>query len=209
MNKETEYTIDGIIYPPAGWTCIENDIRDEWKGWIELPGGIEGHTGKYPNYQNLLFDVVRALNPKNILEIGFNAGHSACCFLNAAPKAEMVTFDICHHGTEKPAIEVLKKYFNIKLIEGDSRETVPTFFKENDVKFDFAFIDGGHQSDLPYEDMKNVKHIINIGGLLIIDDMGVGSVDECFNRIDWTGFCDLSGDLSHIEKNIVILKRML
>jgi len=193
---------------------IMDDNRNKWKGWSELPTAKEGNTGKYPNYQNLLFNMLQETKPKNILEIGFNAGHSACCFLNASPDANMITFDICRWGTELLALEVLKKYFNIKLIKGDSTETVPAFFEENDIKFDLVFIDGYHGYDpsikknVPYEDMMNVKHAINPGGIIIIDDMGVGTVTECYRKVDWTGFERVEFN-NKIEKDIVILKKTL
>ena len=105
--------------------------RRKWKGWEELPAAKEGHTGTKPDYQKFMYELIDKNKPKTILEIGFNAGHSACCFLNASPTAKMVTFDICRHETEKLAEEVLKEYFDITLIEGDSTRTIPNYFKEN------------------------------------------------------------------------------
>lgn len=192
------------------------DYRNEWKGWTELPKATyspddeytakEGNTGRYPNYQKLLFKLTNELQPKSILEIGFNAGHSACCFLNAAPNAKMVTFDLCRWDTEQPALEVLQKYFDISLVKGDSSKTIPEFFNGNDVKFDLAFIDGGHTHDIPYKDMINTKNQINSGGLLIVDDFGVGSVTSCFNIVDWSDF-EMIPITDIIEKDIRILRK--
>ena len=181
--------------------------RSKWKGWKELPTPLEGNTGKWKKYQSLLFKTVSDLKPKLILETGFNAGHSACCFLNASETSKMYTFDICRWGTEEPAEAVLKNNgFDITLIKGSSDETLPKFFEENsDMMFDFVFIDGGHDNDVPYNDMKNVKDNINVGGVLIIDDMTVGSVKSCFNRHDWTGF-DISKP-NDIEKDVRILTK--
>lgn len=182
------------------------DYREQWKGWNELPKAKEGNTGKYPKYQSLLFKLTNELKPKRILEIGFNAGHSACCFLNASPKSEMVTFDQCRWGTEAPALKVLQEHFNISLVNGDSTVSVPKYFEENDTKFDLVFIDGGHINDVPYLDMMNTKDRVNTGGILIVDDMGVGSVTGCYKKVNWDGF-EIIPQEEKIEKNIVILRK--
>ena len=192
------------------WETTETLNRDEmWKGWSELPAAIEGHTGKYINYQEYLYNLVKDLNPKNILEIGFNAGHSACCFLNAAPKAKMVTFDICQHGTEKDAEKVLKKYFDITLIQGDSIETVPQYFDDNPINtFDLVFIDGWHSGEHPVKDTVNTMDSVNKNGILIIDDYDCDTVHHCDN-IDFVskGFKDIDIE-SIIEKEIRVLKKI-
>jgi predicted O-methyltransferase YrrM len=201
-----------------GWLTTETLNRDEmWKGWSELPSPIEGHTGKYINYQEYLYNLVKDLNPKTILEIGFNAGHSACCFLNAAPNAKMVTFDICRHDTEKSAEEVLKKYFDITLIDGDSIETVPQYFEDNPTHtFDLVFIDGWHSDEHPYKDTVNTMDSINKNGILIIDDYNCGTVGQC-STIDFTskGFEDKNiesvGEYDSkvgIEKSIRVIKKI-
>jgi len=182
------------------------EYRNEWKGWNELPKAKEGHTGKYLQYQTLLFETVKELKPTNILEIGFNAGHSACCFLNAFPKTKMVTFDICRHGTEDAALQTLQSYFDITLVKGDSIQTVPEYLKENDTLFDFVFIDGFHLKDHPYLDIMNTKDRITSGGIIVVDDMNVGSVPSCYARVDWSGFEEINFK-NKIEKETKILQK--
>ena len=166
--------------------------RKQWLGWNELPEPQAGNTGDYKEIQEFLFNLVKEYKPKNILEIGFNAGHSACCFLNASPKSKMYTFDICGHGTEKKAWEVLKRHFDINLIEGNSLDTIPSFFKSNkDFKFDLVFVDGYHGFDvtlnkmIPYEDIKNTIDYVNDGGLIILDDYELIDVAKSSKRFDW------------------------
>lgn len=182
------------------------DFRTDWKGWNDLPIAKEGHTGKYIKYQTLLFETVKELKPINILEIGFNAGHSACCFLNAFPSSKMVTFDICRHGTEDTALKVLQSHFDITLVKGDSVQTIPEYLKENDTLFDFVFIDGWHSKDHPYLDIINTKDRINSGGIIVVDDMNVGTVANCYARVDWSGFEEVELN-NKTEKEIKILRK--
>ena len=46
-----------------------------------------------------------AMEAKNILEIGFNAGHSCLLFLLANPESKITIFDICEHKYAKPCFE--------------------------------------------------------------------------------------------------------
>lgn len=178
-----------------------DDIRDEWRGWEGLPHYKEGNTSKYPNYQLFLFELIRDLRPDNILEIGFNAGHSACCFLNAAPGASLVTFDICRHGTEWPAYEELDKYFDINLIEGDSIEEVPKYLANSpEVYFDLIFIDGNHSGEHPYYDIKNTIDRLNKDGIFIIDDMGTLDVRRAVEKFNWDDFEEIT-NIPNKEKN--------
>jgi len=184
-----------------------SDFRNQWKGWSDLPQYKEGNTGKYLKYQTFLFDLIREEKPSRILEIGFNAGHSACCFLNANPDAEMISFDICRHGTEQPAYEVLSKYFNLTLIEGDSTTTVPSYFAENNTSmFDFIFVDGGHSNDVPYLDILNTLPYLNNNGVVLIDDADSSAVRAGIGKIDWVDFQPM--EVPQIEKRIRVFRKV-
>jgi len=181
--------------------------RDEWTGWKDLPTPREGNTGKYEKYQDYLYELVSELKPNRILEVGFNAGHSACCFLNAYPNTELVSFDICRHGTEQPGVEALQNNgFNITLIEGDSVETIPSYFEENSDKFDFIFIDGCHKGEHPYYDIINTMPYLSINGIVVVDDYGIGGVAPSFKRVPWGNYEEQN--VPNIEKRIKVLKKL-
>lgn len=180
--------------------------RKEYRGYQQLPIPIEGNTGKYKNYQDYLYKFISHVRPKRILEIGFNAGHSACCMLNACETASMYSFDICRYGTEQVACDVLKQYFDLTLIPGNSVETVPKFVSENKLMFDFVFVDGGHEYEVPYYDILNTKDIINDQGFMLIDDLGVGTVNECIYRSNILNEFE-SYKIVDLEKNILLLHK--
>jgi predicted O-methyltransferase YrrM len=182
--------------------------RNDWKGWNELPKAREGNTGKYPKYQEFLFNLVRDLNPKFMLEIGFNAGHSACCFLNAFKYSQLYTFDICRWGTEYDALSVLREFFRVELIEGDSTKTLPQFIQDYpDITFDFIFVDGGHKGKTPTEDIKNSIRVLNKEGIIVIDDCDLKDVKKGLSSIDWgKDFEQITPP--KIEKNIRVYKKL-
>ena len=161
---------------------VRNALKN-FKGYSQLPSSPEGKTADFIYSYLDLHKYVKKLKPKNILEVGFNAGHSACCFLNAYPETSMVSFDICRHGCEHTALNVLKKFFNITLIEGDSTVTIPEWKKNNDVKFDFIFIDGGHTYDVCCQDLKNTIPLLSDNGVMIVDDIWDERVLKAINEV--------------------------
>ena len=116
-----------------------------------------------------------------ILEIGFNAGHSACTMLNAHKDVTITSFDIGHHylGNKKGddygkyAHEFINGRFpgKLELILGDSKKTIPEFGKDNpNEKFDLIFIDGNHSYVGAKTDIENCKQLAHKDTIVILDD---------------------------------------
>jgi predicted O-methyltransferase YrrM len=121
-------------------------------------------------------DLINLTNKPNInvMEIGFNAGHSAEVFLNNNKNLNLISFDLGEHNYVKTA----KEYIDInypnrhKLILGDSRITVPKYFNDNkEVKFDIIFIDGGHSYEIAKADVENCINLANKDSIIIVDDI--------------------------------------
>jgi predicted O-methyltransferase YrrM len=107
---------------------------------------------------------------KNILEIGFNAGHSADTFLISNSNCNLVSFDIGEHSYVKIAKEYIDKTYSNRhtLILGDSTKTIPKY--ETDIKFDLIFIDGGHSYEVAHADLMNCKRFAHKDTIVIMDD---------------------------------------
>tara|TARA_A100001015_G_C14998996_1_gene717515 strand:- start:1543 stop:2142 length:600 start_codon:yes stop_codon:yes gene_type:complete len=133
----------------------------------------EGYSQQLPEQSKFLREMVNKENVKNVMEIGFNAGHSAELFLSSNKNINLVSFDIGEHLCSlwgKNFID--QKYPNRhKLILGDSTKTVPEFSKKNNIKFDVIFIDGGHTYDIALADIKNCKELAHSGTIVIVDDI--------------------------------------
>jgi predicted O-methyltransferase YrrM len=123
------------------------------------------------NRQTMILQTL-SFNPKinNILEIGFNAGHSADLFLNTNDSCNVTSFDIGYHSYCKIGKEFIdKKYPNRhKLIFGDSTKTIPSF--NTDIKYDLIFIDGGHEYQISKADLLNCKRFAHNDTIVIMDD---------------------------------------
>lgn len=133
---------------------------------------FEGHTQLCPQK---VIDLINLTNKPyiNIMEIGFNAGHSAEIFLQNNKNLTLTSFDLGGHTYVSTAKEYIDSTYPNRhtLILGDSRETIPYYLKNNkDVKFDFIFIDGGHEYEIAKTDMENCFHLAHKDTIVALDD---------------------------------------
>ena len=113
---------------------------------------------------------------KKILEIGFNAGHSCLLFLLANPENTIDCFDICEHEYTKKCFEYLNYTFpnRIRLIEGDSKSTLPKFKNENQNNiYDVIHIDGSHEFNDANCDFYNTLYMTKRDSIIIFDDINL------------------------------------
>jgi predicted O-methyltransferase YrrM len=133
---------------------------------------FEGHSQQIPQQVQDLVDLTSAPNIK-VMEIGFNAGHSAEIILKNNENLTLTSFDLGSHSYVTTAKEYIDETFPNRhtLYFGDSRKSIPSYIKNNKgVKFDVIFIDGGHCYDISRADMENCFHLSHKDTIVIMDD---------------------------------------
>jgi predicted O-methyltransferase YrrM len=137
---------------------------------------LEGHlTDEYFEAYAKLFDKMITRPIKKVIEIGFNAGHSADYFLSLGDKTTVISFDLMIH----PYSYYAKTYIDLKypkkhiLIAGNSNVTVPSFYSEgcDSSPADIILIDGDHRYDPAYADMINLKQFADKNTVVIVDNI--------------------------------------
>lgn len=164
-----------------------------------------------PELQSKQRNLLRAsFSKQNILEIGFNAGHSLLLFLLNAPNATYTIFDICEHRYVRPCFEYLKQQFphaKLTLIEGDSTITLPRFIVENPTAtFDLIHVDGGHLEAVARSDMAAAICLCTTGGVIILDDTQDPLIAAIGQQYLQSGYLDLlmnSMEQTHIYQHEV------
>ena len=136
---------------------------------MPLPRSTEGYTSVVQRYE--LVGLVRRYIPaaKRIMEIGFNAGHSAEAFLKYNTDVHVTSFDIGTHSYLAQGKAYIDERFpgRHELVLGDSVTTVPEYSGE---PFDVIFIDGGHKYSIVRADLLNSKRLAHPQTIVIIDD---------------------------------------
>lgn len=131
----------------------------------------EGNTAMNPGSTELLQRLVRRPGVARVLEIGFNAGHSANTLLAANPEASLTSFDLGRHGYEEKAKTAVDALYpgRHSLVLGDSRATIPAHAPER--PYDMIFIDGGHKKDIPAADLENCRRLAHADTIVVMDDI--------------------------------------
>jgi len=167
---------------------------------------LEGHTQLEQNLTDSLTKLVSDNKVKSVLEIGFNAGHSADTFLKASENITLVSFDIATH----PYVDAGKQYIDEKypgrhtLIKGDSRETVIEYYRNNpEKKFDLIFIDGGHYENIPQSDLANCRVFSHENTIVVMNDVKFKNIESWNVKPNeaWESFVDSNSidEIRHLE----------
>ena len=124
---------------------------------------------------------------RNIIEVGFNGGHSCALYFHANSKIRVVSFDICLHRYTEKVAAYLKSRNDITLVKGDSRVEIPRY--NTGETFDVIHIDGGHGTECATADLMNCAKFAHKDSLLIFDD---SNFDDIHTLLE-----------THIAKNLI------
>ena len=157
---------------------------------IKIGEPIEGncfteHLNIHNKIENLIYKQANHFSlgmiSNEIMEIGFNAGHSSLIYLISNPNCNITIFDLCEHKYTLPCFTYLQKKFpnRLKLYQGDSTKTVPQFTKDNpDKTFDLIHIDGCHVANIANQDFYNSYKIAK--KFIIWDDTQILWINKLF-----------------------------
>lgn len=176
----------------------------ERRGWIEefcrrtgTPEWVRGHV----NYRDalLLWDLVEAVRPDTIVEVGTASGVSTgllaaageCFGGTRGPGASVWSFDIaarCYFDVTRPvgaaAFEIVPHLRErIHLLPGRTCIDAAGFFGVGGV--DLAFIDGDHRHPAPTLDVLALLYAVRPGGWMILHDIELSEVAKVAAPVEW------------------------
>lgn len=112
----------------------------------------------------------------NIIQIGFNAGHSSALFFDSNPTCNIVAFDLFNHAYTEPCSNYLSfnQRLKLKMVKGNTLDTLSLY--ETDQIMDLIHFDGGQQPEVIKNDLDKCKIFSDERTFLVIDDTNVFSI---------------------------------
>lgn len=149
-------------------------------------------------------------NKHNIIEIGFNAGHSTLLLLLASPTSKIALFDYGSHPYSKLCFDYLNKTFpdRLSLHVGDSMDTLPKH-KSPEIKCDFIHIDGGHTKNVVVSDILNCVRFSDSNTLVCIDDYLHPEINDVCNLFMTSWFIERQSLPINTECHLLVKYKML
>ena len=107
------------------------------------------------------------INPKNILEIGTHKANYSYFAKKNCPEVKIVTFGI--DPESEKCVNLVQEYFSEDFIEFHCGNSIDTLTNYNTtLKFDIAWVDGGHDFSCAYSDLNNCVRL-GIKNILVDD----------------------------------------
>ena len=110
---------------------------------------------------------------QQLCEIGFNAGHTSLIWLEAAPSARVIAFDLGDLAYARKQAALMSRAYGerFQVVWGSSLETVPAHERKLSSKCDVAFLDGGKNRNLRLGDLRAFHRLSGPGTLLLFDEV--------------------------------------
>jgi predicted O-methyltransferase YrrM len=143
-------------------------------------------------YARFLYVFVKLFQPKRILEVGMANGISSAYMATAQntylkqKDAHVIIDPFQSTQWSRAGIALLRRlnlHENTRVIEDYSYRAIPQLDREGE-RFDMAFIDGSHCLDYTLTDVLTSDRVLEIGGLLLLDDSSAFGVKYAVKYLD-------------------------
>lgn len=132
----------------------------------ENSGGI--HTS--PASRLLLFAILQAIQAKQVLELGFDAGYTTELLALGAEKVVAIDNYIEYPETKVRAEKVLEAYEGCALIRQDALVYLKTL---EDSSLDLVFVDDKHEAVHIREEAVEINRVVRLGGFAVFHDVNI------------------------------------
>jgi len=145
----------------------------------ELPKAEIGHL-TLSQYENLKKHIIPLYNVKEVLETGFNMGHSSLLWLTVFPQANITSIDIGGHEAIEIGLKYIKNTTLANRFTYIKKSSEFVYEEIKNIKYDFMFLDGDHSFrgctlDLELADKLKIPYV------LVDDYNNLGEVKEAVN----------------------------
>lgn len=156
--------------------------------------GVRRQAGGLSTPNNLLIirSLMMAMKPERTIEVGLAAGGSALTFaashrdLGQSPSHQHIAIDpyqrVWHHlGKILIGRAELDPFFRV--IEDYSCLALPGLMRSGE-RFQLAYIDGSHAFHEAMLDFYYIRHLLDVGGIVLFDDCATPDIRRLIKHID-------------------------
>lgn len=148
----------------------------------------DGNRGVNPGDQRAIYHLIRALNPKSVLEVGTNVGfstlHIAAALHANGAGGRITTVDITdvNDPNDQPWKGCGQAYAPRDMLTAGGYGDMITFVAQSSLEyltgckdtFDFIFLDGSHDAEVVYQEVPKAIERLAEGGVILLHDFYAG-----------------------------------
>jgi len=148
----------------------------------------DGNRGVNPGDQRAIYHLIRAQNPKSVLEVGTNVGfstlHIAAALDANAAGGRITTVDITdvNDPNDQPWKGCGQAYAPRDMLAAGGYGEMISFVAQSSLayldqckdKFDFIFLDGSHDAEVVYQEVPRAIEALAEGGVILLHDFYAG-----------------------------------
>ena len=148
----------------------------------------DGNRGVNPGDQRAIYHLIRALNPKSVLEVGTNVGfstlHIAAALDANGAGGRITTVDITdvNDPNDQPWKGCGQDYTPRDMLAAGSYGDRVSFVAQSSLdylsgrkdRFDFIFLDGSHEAEVVYQEVPKAIEALAEGGVILLHDYYAG-----------------------------------
>lgn len=170
---------------------IEANLMPIIKGLgVELEGNIYSSHKTFDdcsealsNKRHNIYNLLMKLQPKRVLEIGFNSGFSALLIKMICPDCELICVDLNEHKYVVPCFEkVSGDYGGMRLIPQSSYGGGLQKLISEGKDFDVIHLDGDHRIEGATKDLDLSLQLSNHKTVIIFDDTNLAHLNQLCSR---------------------------
>ncbi len=169
------------------WSGIEAKLS-ELMAMAPSAAQSDGNRGVNPGDQRAIYHLIRALNPKTVLEVGTNVGfstlHIAAALEANGSNGRITTVDITdvNDPNDQPWKGCGQAYAPRDMLAAGGYGEMISFVAQSSLeylsdcknKFDFIFLDGSHDADIVYQEVPKAIAALNEDGVILLHDFYAG-----------------------------------
>jgi len=135
-------------------------------------------------HASVLIAAMLEFKPTRTLEVGLGYGFSAACIQAAGGRDHTIVSIDMNLSRQSFGVRNANEFGSPRLLQGPSDTVLASLIASERESFELVLIDGGHTFDSAFVDLHFARQLCSIGGIILIDDTWMPSIQTLCSWID-------------------------